>query len=73
MKHINWDTISDNEIIQLIFEPGFSLKDEVTNISGRGVGMDVVKTEVEKMKGNVKVESKVDVGTRFEILIPLYN
>ena len=73
LKHINWDTISDNEIIQLIFEPGFSSKDEVTNISGRGVGMDVVKTEVEKLKGDVKVESKVDVGTRFEILIPLYN
>ena len=64
---------SDSEIIQLIFEPGFSSKEEVTKISGRGVGMDVVKTEVEKMKGDVKVESKVDVGTRFEIVIPLYS
>ena len=73
LKHLKWDSISDKEIIQLIFEPGFSSKEEVTNISGRGIGMDAVKTEVTKLKGDVKVESKVDVGTRFEITIPIYN
>ena len=71
LKYLNLENLSDRGIIQVIFEPGFSSKEEVSKISGRGVGMDSVKTEVENMGGSIKVLSKVDQGTIFEILLPL--
>ncbi len=63
--------MSDRELIQLIFLPGFSTAEKVTNISGRGVGMDVVKTNIEKIGGTVDVQSKPGEGTTLKIKIPL--
>lgn len=65
------DKLSDQEIIQLIFHPGFSMKDQVTEVSGRGVGMDVVKTNIEKLSGEVSVESVLEKGSVFKIFLPL--
>lgn len=68
-----WDEIatkSNEEIIQHIFDGGVTTKEEVTEISGRGVGMDVVKDEVEKLNGTVWVESQMGVGTSFKIRFP---
>ncbi len=59
------------EVLQLVFLPGFSTAAEVTNISGRGVGMDVVRTNVEKIGGTVELESEPGVGTRLRMRIPL--
>jgi two-component system chemotaxis sensor kinase CheA len=63
--------MSEREAINLIFAPGFSTAEKVTNVSGRGVGMDVVKTNVEKIGGTVDVKSKVGSGTTLRIKIPL--
>lgn len=63
--------LTDNEIYDLIFEPGFSTSDEVTNLSGRGVGMDVVRRNVEALRGTVEVESKPGEGTTVRIRLPL--
>jgi chemotaxis protein histidine kinase CheA len=57
--------------LELIFIPGLSTKDEVTEYSGRGVGMDAVKEEILKLKGNISVSSVVDEGTSFKIQLPL--
>ena len=65
------EDLSDEEIINLIFRPGFSTAEAVTNISGRGVGMDVVKSNVERIGGSVEVRSRVGQGTTFTIKIPL--
>jgi chemosensory pili system protein ChpA (sensor histidine kinase/response regulator) len=62
---------SDEEILTLIFEPGFSTADEVTSLSGRGVGMDVVRTNLRQVRGDIKVETKAGVGTTFTISVPL--
>lgn len=61
----------DREILQLIFRPGFSMAEKVTQVSGRGVGMDVVKTNIEKLGGTVAVDTQVGVGTTFTIKLPL--
>ena len=63
--------LSDVEAYNLIFEPGFSTAKEVTNLSGRGVGLDVVKKEIDKLNGSVTVFSKPGEGTRFTIKLPL--
>ena len=63
--------LSDVEAFNLIFDPGFSTAQEVTSISGRGVGLDVVKKQIEKLNGSVAVWSKVGEGTRFTIKLPL--
>jgi two-component system, chemotaxis family, sensor kinase CheA len=63
--------LNDAEILQLIFAPGLSTADEVTEISGRGVGMDVVKTAVESLKGSIQVESEAGKGTTIRLLVPL--
>lgn len=63
--------MSKENILALIFEPGFSTKDEVTNISGRGVGMDVVKSNIEMAGGSVEVYSEIDAGSTFKVTIPL--
>ena len=69
---IDSDTnISEKELINLIFEPGFSTADSVTDLSGRGVGMDVVKTNIEELRGRVGIESSLGKGTTFNISIPL--
>jgi two-component system chemotaxis sensor kinase CheA len=65
------DKMSDREALGLIFEPGFSLARKVTNISGRGVGMDVVKSHIEKIGGVVDVMSRIGEGATIKIRIPL--
>jgi two-component system chemotaxis sensor kinase CheA len=64
-------SLTDPEAYALIFEPGFSTAKTVTNISGRGVGLDVVRTQIEKLNGNVTVHSQRGKGTRFIIKLPL--
>ncbi len=63
--------VSDAEIVQMIFRPGFSTAGVVSNVSGRGVGMDVVKTNVEKIGGTVDLKTVPGQGTTFKIKIPL--
>ena len=63
--------ISDQEAAQLIFEAGFSTAAKITSVSGRGVGLDVVKTQIEKLNGSVVVSSEMGVGTKFSIKLPL--
>ncbi len=64
-------TMSDHEAINLVFLPGFSTAETITNVSGRGVGMDVVKTNIEKIGGQVDIQSAVGRGTTLKIKIPL--
>ena len=64
-------TLSKDEAIRLIFHPGFSTKTEVTEVSGRGVGMDVVRTNIEALQGDISIETEVGRGTRFTIKLPL--
>ena len=59
------------EILNYIFEPGFSTAKKISSISGRGVGMDVVRSHVERIGGTVHIESQLDVGTKFTIRLPL--
>lgn len=59
-----------DELIGLLFEPGFSTADAITDISGRGVGLDVVKKTIASLKGTIRVESKVGTGTKFELVLP---
>lgn len=63
--------MSPNELLQLLFLPGFSTAEKVTNVSGRGVGMDVVRTRIEAIGGTVDVESTVGAGTVWRLRIPL--
>lgn len=64
-------SLSETQIFSLIFNPGFSTAEKVTNLSGRGVGMDVVKTNIEKIGGTVSLNSKIGEGTTFKLRIPL--
>ncbi len=63
--------LSDQEAFQLIFEPGFSTAEKISSVSGRGVGLDVVRAQIEKLKGSVVVTSERGVGTKFSIRLPL--
>ncbi len=63
-------TWSDSELVNLIFEPGFSTADKVTDLSGRGVGMDVVRTNIRAQRGDISVETKLGKGTTFTISVP---
>lgn len=63
--------MDDREAIELIFAPGFSTADKITDISGRGVGMDVVRTNIKNLKGSVSITSEVGKGTKFILLLPL--
>lgn len=63
--------LSDKEAINLIFHPGFSTKSEVTDVSGRGVGMDVVRINIESIQGEILIDTEVGKGTTFKILLPL--
>ena len=61
----------EREAVRLIFHPGFSTAETVTDVSGRGVGMDVVKTNIEKLGGSVELETEVGVGTKITVTLPL--
>ena len=63
--------LSDKDAMALIFAPGFSTKEQVTDISGRGVGMDVVRTNIEQMQGQILIDSEIGRGTTFKVLLPL--
>ena len=63
--------MSDRDSVHLIFHAGFSTKAVVTEVSGRGVGMDVVKTNIEKLQGDIQLETKVGHGTLFSVTLPL--
>jgi two-component system chemotaxis sensor kinase CheA len=63
--------LGERELLQLVFLPGFSTAAQVTNVSGRGVGMDVVRTNVEKIGGKVEIDSRVGKGTTLRMRIPL--
>lgn len=64
-------TLSEKEAFNLIFLPGFSTKEQVTDVSGRGVGMDVVRTNIKDLNGEVEIDSKIGEGTVFRIFLPL--
>jgi len=63
--------LDDNECFNLIFLPGFSTKDEISDISGRGVGMDVVKTRINQLNGTIDIDSQLGKGTTISIKVPL--
>jgi two-component system chemotaxis sensor kinase CheA len=65
------DRLDAAQCLELVFLPGFSTKEEVSSISGRGVGMDVVKTGIEKLNGRIEIESETGIGTTFRISLPL--
>lgn len=65
------DRLSDDECFNLIFAPGFSTKDEISDVSGRGVGMDVVKTKISQLNGSIAIHSRPGQGSRIEIKVPL--
>jgi two-component system chemotaxis sensor kinase CheA len=65
------NSLSDREINQFIFANGFSTAEKITDVSGRGVGMDVVKTNVEKLKGTIEIQTQSGIGTTIIISIPL--
>jgi two-component system chemotaxis sensor kinase CheA len=63
--------LSDSEVFRLIFTPGFSTADQVTEISGRGVGLDVVQNALDGLKGSIELQSAPGKGTKFRLLVPL--
>jgi two-component system chemotaxis sensor kinase CheA len=63
--------LPDRDVFNLIFEPGFSTAEKLTDISGRGVGMDVVRKQIQRMRGRVDIESKLGQGTTFHLKLPL--
>ncbi|HPG58300.1 MAG TPA: ATP-binding protein, partial [Candidatus Wallbacteria bacterium] len=67
------EKMTESEKYDFIFLPGFSTREKVSEVSGRGVGMDVVKTSVERLKGSIKIESRLNEGTRFLFKIPIIS
>ncbi|PHS18703.1 MAG: hybrid sensor histidine kinase/response regulator [Blastopirellula sp.] len=65
------EQMSNRDIVRLIFHPGFSMAEKLTDVSGRGVGMDVVRSNIEKIGGSVDVDSEVGVGTKVTVTLPL--
>jgi len=65
------EALSDSEAIEMVFRPGVSTKQEVTDLSGRGVGMDIVRTNIERLNGSVEIHTEVGLGTTFELTLPL--
>ncbi|MEY4504535.1 MAG: hypothetical protein RL154_831 [Pseudomonadota bacterium] len=65
------ESLSDSQIFGLIMQPGFSTADKISDISGRGVGLDVVKTSIEKLRGKVDISSELGKGSTFSIILPL--
>ncbi|MEM6253107.1 MAG: response regulator [Cyanobacteria bacterium P01_D01_bin.156] len=64
------DSLSQSELLGMIFEPGFSTADKVTDLSGRGIGMDVVRNNLEKIRSEIKVDTQAGAGTTFTISVP---
>lgn len=62
---------STNEIFQFIMMPGFSTAEKITDVSGRGVGLDVVKTTIEQLNGKIEIDSIINKGTKFKLILPL--
>ena len=71
LKREETDRLTDSDLLNLIFEPGFSTASEVTEVSGRGVGMDVVRTTVDRLKGTVHISSIAGKGTTIQLRVPL--
>ena len=71
LKQEEADRLIDHDLLNLIFEPGFSTASEVTEVSGRGVGMDVVRTAADRLKGTVHVSSTLGKGTTIQLRVPL--
>ncbi len=65
------EKLPENDAMRLIFQPGLSTADEITETSGRGVGMDVVASAIERLKGTVEIESNPGAGTKFRLMVPL--
>ncbi|MBN2467046.1 MAG: chemotaxis protein CheA [Deltaproteobacteria bacterium] len=65
------DVVSDQDVFNLIFEPGFSTAKNITDVSGRGVGMDVVKRNIESLRGHIEIQSEPGRGSTFKIRVPL--
>jgi len=65
------NTLDEKQCLELVFLPGFSTKDEISSVSGRGVGMDVVKTNIQKLNGTISIHSEPGKGSVFEIFLPL--
>jgi len=65
------ENLSDAQIFALIMQPGFSTAEAISDLSGRGVGLDVVKTSIEKLRGKIEIESKKGEGTTFSMILPL--
>ncbi|WP_022851638.1 chemotaxis protein CheA [Limisalsivibrio acetivorans] len=65
------DNLTDNEIINLIFDAGFSTAKEISDVSGRGVGLDVVRSSIENLRGKIEVSSEKDEGSVFKLVLPL--
>jgi two-component system, chemotaxis family, sensor kinase CheA len=65
------ENLTDSQIFALIMQPGFSTADAISDLSGRGVGLDVVKTSIEKLRGKIEIDSKEGVGTTFSMVLPL--
>lgn len=64
------DALTDDEVVNILFQPGFSTAEKITDISGRGVGLDVVKSAIESLKGSVNVKTVLGKMTRFELVLP---
>lgn len=71
MTRAEADRLDTNEVLRIIFLPGFSTAKEVTDVSGRGVGMDAVRSKIESLGGNVEVDTRLGQGSRFTIRLPL--
>ena len=71
ITEIDRSTMDNQQILQIIFEPGFSTNDVVTDLSGRGVGLDVVKTSIESLGGAIEINTEMNKGTTFTIHLPL--
>jgi len=71
MNAVDLEQIPEHELLAMIFEPGFSTADQVTELSGRGVGMDVVRTNIQQVRGDIRVDTRLGQGTTFTIQVPL--
>jgi chemosensory pili system protein ChpA (sensor histidine kinase/response regulator) len=69
--HEELEEMSSSEIMSFVFDPGFSTRDEASDVSGRGVGLDVVLNQIQKLKGDIRIKSTPGVGTIFNIRVPL--
>ncbi|MCD6459823.1 chemotaxis protein CheA [bacterium] len=71
INETEYETMNEDNAINLIFAPGFSTVEQVSNISGRGVGMDVVRDNISKLNGRINVKTEVGKGTKFSLILPL--